>query len=275
MERIKGNPLTFSLLVLLAVMVLYVGYRHDTLTRGIAYLSVMWLFSFFIDVYALRYPPKNDFVVRNAKRETGYFILCLLLGMVFLYFRFSGNADWQHLNPLARLAIIPLIVFVFPIALAIIMLLSGYKPKEQGIRLQGLVMVIPILLISFLTNRIVSPESLTWNRVIDESGSIIGAIYSGLILAGLSEEFFRVIGQTRMGALMKNMGYGWLITSTIWAFMHAPKWYGEEHDLKEALLSSTRIIPIGLMWGYLTHRTKSILPSVVVHGFNFWGLQNF
>jgi hypothetical protein len=40
-------------------------------------------------------------------------------------------------------------------------------------------------------------------------------------------------------------------------------------------MSSVRIIPIGLMCGYLTHRTKSIIPSVLVHGSNFWGLQNF
>ena len=57
--------------------------------------------------------------------------------------------------------------------------------------------------------------------------------------------------------------------------MHAPKWYMEGHDLAEAVLVSIRIIPIGLMWGYLTYRTKSLLPATIVHGANFWSLQNF
>jgi membrane protease YdiL (CAAX protease family) len=35
------------------------------------------------------------------------------------------------------------------------------------------------------------------------------------------------------------------------------------------------MMPIGFLWGYLTHRTKSLLPAVLVHGLNFWGLQNF
>jgi membrane protease YdiL (CAAX protease family) len=43
----------------------------------------------------------------------------------------------------------------------------------------------------------------------------------------------------------------------------------------ETALSSIRIIPIGLVWGYLTHRTKSFVPATLVHGANFWGLQNF
>jgi len=31
---------------------------------------------------------------------------------------------------------------------------------------------------------------------------------------------------------------------------------------------------MGLLWGYMTHRTKSLLPAVLVHGFNLWGLHN-
>jgi membrane protease YdiL (CAAX protease family) len=42
----------------------------------------------------------------------------------------------------------------------------------------------------------------------------------------------------------------------------------------QAMISPWDIIPIGLLWGYITWRTKSLFPSVVVHGFNLWGLQN-
>ncbi len=108
-----------------------------------------------------------------------------------------------------------------------------------------------------------------------EGGGIVGALRTGFIVAALSEEFFRVIGQTRLGALLHNVGMGWFLTTLIWALMHPPKWYGDDRNLTEAMLGSIRIIPLGLVWGYLTHRTKSILPAILVHGTNVWGVQNF
>ncbi len=272
-QKIRENLITFWLIVVTGLAVLYVGYRHGSMLQATSYLFVMWLFSFLIDLYALKRPAKNDFPVREPKRETMYFFLCVCGAILFLFLRFS--LDWQNLKPLLRLSVASLLVFLYPIVLAIIFLLLKYKPKDLGFRLQGLLLVVPVIAISFITNRIVSPENLTWDIVVAESGGVLGAILSGFILAGLSEEFFRVVGQTRLGALTRNFGTGWFITTIIWALMHAPKWYGESHDITEALLSSVRIIPIGLMWGYLTHRTKSILPSVIVHGTNVWGLQNF
>lgn len=275
LSKIKANLLTFLLIVATSIIVIYIGYRHDTLTQSLAYIIVMWLCSFFIDLYAIKKPATLSFIVRQPKRETIYFFISFILGLLFFYFRLSPSVDWEHLNGLVRLSIIPLILFVFPIALAIILLVLKYKLKELGFRMCGFILIIPIILISAITNRIVSPESLTWNAVLVESGGLFGALYSGFIVAGLSEEFFRVVGQTRIGAYLNNLGIGWFITTVLWAFMHFPKWYSEDQNLTEALLSSMRIVPIGLMWGYLTHRTKSILPSVIVHGMNFWGLQNF
>ena len=273
--RIKNNLITFLLIVLTAIIIFSVSYKQGSLKQSVAYLFVMWLCSFFIDFYALRRPAKNDFTVRNPKRETIYFLVCFIGGLLFLFFRFSGILDWEHTNPLLRLSIASLIIFAFPIALTVIMLLLKYKPTHLGLRLQGLIIVIPIIAISAITNRIVLPQSLTWNAVISEGGGIMGALFTGFILSGLSEEFFRTIGQTRLAAFIGNKGLGWFITTLIWSLFHAPKWYGESHDIIEALLSSIRIIPIGLMWGYITHRTKSFLPAVIVHGTNFWGLQNF
>jgi membrane protease YdiL (CAAX protease family) len=274
-EKIKTNFFIFSLLVVTALGALYVGYLHDTISQAFAYLFIMWLCSFLTDLYVLKRPAPNDFEVRNPKRESIYFLSSVFLGFLFFYFRFFGTQDWEHTNGLVKLAVLPLILFVFPIALAILLLVLKYKPKDLGIRLQGFIPVIPIVLLSFITNRIVSPQSLTWSALVEEGSGIAGALFSGIILAGLSEEFFRFVGQTRLGALFQNKGMGWFITTLIWAFMHAPKWYSDDHDLTEALLGSIRIVPIGLMWGYVTHRTKSVLPSVLIHGTNVWGLQNF
>jgi len=275
LTKIKENSLIFLLILTTALVTIYIGYRHETLVQSLSYLVVMWFFSFIIDLYSLLRPTKDIFVVRQPKRESLYFIASLALGLVFLFFRFSPSIDWQHLNILVRIAVLPLILFMFPIALAIILLLLKYKPTDLGFRLNGLILVLPIVLISALVNRIVSPQSLTYDALVAETGGVLGALSMGIIAAGLSEEFFKMVGQTRLGAYMNNFGLGWFITVVIWAFMHAPKWYSEDLDMAEAILGSIRIIPIGLMWSYLTHRTKSILPSVLVHGTNFWGLQNF
>ena len=143
-------------------------------------------------------------------------------------------------------------------ALAILLLYLKYKPSDLGIRLNGLILVIPIALISALVNRFVCPQSLTYDALIAETGGIVSALAMGIITAGLSEEFFKMVGQTRLGAYIQNFGLAWFITVVIWAFMHAPKWYSEDLDMTEAVLGSVRIIPIGLMWSYMTHRTKSI-----------------
>ena len=275
-ERIRANAVTFALVVATALAVMYVGYQDDKMLQATAYLFVMWLCSFIADVYALWRPAQNDFVVRNPKRETLHFLVCVGLGILALVLRFTGIVDWQHLNGPSRLAIAPLILlFGFPIGMAVIFLLLKYKPRELGVRFQGLLVALPVIAILAITNRVVSPESLTWNQLMVESGGILGMLFSGFIMAGLSEEFMRVVGQTRLGALLHSNSLGWFLTTVIWALMHTPKWYGEDHNMTEALLSVIRIVPIGLMWGYLTHRTKSILPAVLVHGTNVWGLQNF
>jgi membrane protease YdiL (CAAX protease family) len=90
----------------------------------------------------------------------------------------------------------------------------------------------------------------------------------------LPEEFFRFAWQTRIGAWMKNPAAGWLIASMAWAVLHGPVDYSQSHSTVEAMLSVIDIVPLGLLWGYLSHRTGSFLPSVLLHGLNFWGLQN-
>ncbi len=121
---------------------------------------------------------------------------------------------------------------------------------------------------------LIAPQEVALHEVLASEG-IIGALFMGIITAGLSEEFSRMLVQTRVGALLGNKPAGWFIASILWAFMHAPKWYGEDGDLYEALMGSLRIVPLGLLWGYITHRTQSIVPGTWVHGLNVWGLQNF
>ena len=67
------------------------------------------------------------------------------------------------------------------------------------------------------------------------------------------------------------------MTATIlWAGMHIPVLHAQspKTPLMLVAISSLHIVPIGLLWGYITLRTKSILPATLVHGLNLWGLQN-
>ena len=280
--KIKNNKGLFLLLVVLSVIVTWFGNEHDAghghsnIIQAIGYLFAMWLCSYCIDLYAAMKPATGDFVVRRPVLESIIAFLCPLLGVIFIIMRFSTKVPWAQLPLTSRLpGGIGIMLFLFPIALAIIMLLLRYKPKDLGIRLQGFVPGIAVLIITAVTSYFAAPGKFTLYMVLEESGGIAGALFMGFVTAALSEEFLRVVLQTRFGALFRNAGAGWFLASLFWALLHGPKWYSESKDITETILSCLRIVPLGLMWGYLTHRTKSILPSILVHGMNVWGLQNF
>lgn len=274
-QAIKNHPFVFLLILAIAGCAVYTGYRHGTLVQSLAYLPVMWLCMLITDIYALRAPAKKDLIVRKPKQETALFIINICLALLFFYIRFSPAVGWDTLPGFAKIAAMLLLLCLFPVLLAVVLLFMKYKPQDLGLRLHGWPLAIIIALIMAVTNRLVTPESLTWKAALAESGSIPNLLFMGFITAALAEEFFRVIGQTRLGAVMHNKGAGWYITSVLWAFMHLPKWYHDGGALFEGVLGSLRIVPLGLMWGYMTHRTKSFLPAMLVHGSNFWGLQNF
>jgi membrane protease YdiL (CAAX protease family) len=95
-----------------------------------------------------------------------------------------------------------------------------------------------------------------------------------LLTAAVPEEFFRFAWQTRVGALRRNRAAGWFIASVAWAILHAPRFWDEGHSAIGTLMGVVDIVPLGLLWGYLMHRTRSLLPSTLLHATNIWGLQN-
>ena len=56
--------------------------------------------------------------------------------------------------------------------------------------------------------------------------------------------------------------------------MHFPVTYFKGAEISGTLVYCIQIIPIGFIWGYMTQRTKSIVPSTISHGINLWGFQN-
>ncbi|HZV11752.1 MAG TPA: CPBP family intramembrane glutamic endopeptidase [Candidatus Kapabacteria bacterium] len=273
-QRVKSNPFTTILLFVIALIVIYDGIQYAHVLKSIAYLAAMWLCTYVIDLYTMWSPPQYEIIVRQPKREGLIVILCIILGFLFFYLRYFAPFQWASLNGFVKLSIAVLIAFVYPIAFVIIFLALGYKLKELGIRLKNTLVALPVIVIVSMTALLVAPSGFTINDIMAETGGIWGALFEGFILAALSEEFWRFIVQTRFGAMFSNKGMGWIVASVVWALMHVPTRVGQFPTVSAAILESLAIVPIGLMWGYMTHRTKSILPSILAHGTNVWGLQN-
>jgi membrane protease YdiL (CAAX protease family) len=272
---IKKYPITFIAILITSLLVLYLGNKHDKTLHSVVYLIAIWFCMFVTDIITeWKNIPAVEFTVRQPLKETIYVLICSLLGMLFIFIRFSNPANWETMRVPIRLATASLLIFVFPIALGIIMLLLKYKFKELGFRFSGFVVIVPVIMIVAAATYLVSWENNKWIEMYKSEG-LVGLLFAGLISSGLSEEFWRLIAQTRISSFLNNKGLGWFVATLIWAFMHAPKWYFEDRNIFEALMGAIRIIPIGLMWGYITHKTKSVIPAAVIHGTNLWGLQNF
>lgn len=254
--------------------VLELAIRHEELPKALAYLGAMLACAFFIDLFAQWFPTPWEFRVRRPEREAvlvvGIEVLAMVL-MILLFVVFRLNT-----LPVAwKIASIPAMAIIFPIALPLVLFWWKYRPAELGIRFNTMCWVfLPVLLITSGTAYWVAPDEFTLGKIIGKEG-IVGALITGLITAGLSEEFVRMALQTRVGTYLRNPAVGWFFATLVWAFLHSPNWYAKGGDLYEALMGAVRIVPLGLMWGYITYRTKSLVPATLVHGFNVWGLQNF
>lgn len=270
----RRYPLTVACIGLSICGVLELAARHGELPKALAYLGAMLTCAFIVDLFACWFPTQWEFHVRRPQREAavavGIELLAIVL-MILLFVVFQLNS----LPTAWKIASLPAFAIIFPIALPLILLKWKYRPAELGIRFNTMSWVfLPVLSITAGTAYIIAPEDFTLGTMLASEG-VVGALVTGIITAGLSEEFVRMVLHTRVGAYLRNPANGWFLATLIWAFLHSPKWYADNGDLYEALMGAVRIVPLGLLWGYITHRTKSLMPATLVHGFNVWGLQNF
>jgi hypothetical protein len=63
------------------------------------------------------------------------------------------------------------------------------------------------------------------------------------------------------------------MASSIWAAFHLPVFWVGSHSFVHAAIGCVQILPLGLLWGYVSLRTRSFLPAALLHCTNFWGLQ--
>jgi len=167
-------------------------------------------------------------------------------------------------------------VVVFNIGLALFeLLVMRYGLKDLGIRFWGLAPV-PGVVLCFGATAFISHSGVTWHEVVGEvNGRAWLVPIVSFLVAALPEEFLRMIWQTRLGAVLNSPATGWVAASVVWAFLHVPNFTADSGHCLQWLRIAFELVPLGLLWGYATHRSQSILPAVCLHGTNFWGLHNF
>jgi len=188
----RRHPTVTAGVSVTALLVLYVGYRHDKSTQSVVYLLAMWLCSLIIDGWVLWKPALDALPVRKPRQEAVLVVSCLAVGIVALIAHFNV-AD---VPAVARSVVsVALLGFMFPVAMAVIFLAKRYHPRDLGLRIQSLALALPIIAVTALLARLVAPEALTWDKLMAETGGIPQTLFLGLIGAGLAEEFARTMAR--------------------------------------------------------------------------------
>ena len=279
MNSLKEHKNILIAMTIINIFVLWNFISEGKTIHGIGYFVFFYVALFIIHFFTNKYPPKIDIEVRNPKKELKIFILFTILGVIFMsleYYLKSG------LIPKTLFTTFPiyigLIIFGMPIGILLYLLLNKYKILNLGFKINSLSYIILGIFIWGITGIfafVFNKEGILWSKAINEFGSIGAVIVAGVINAALPEEFFRFIFQTRFSKILKVKGLHILIAASIWAFMHFPvNYFKESESISGIFIYCIQIIPLGFIWGYLMHRTKSIIPSLIAHGFNLWGFQN-
>jgi membrane protease YdiL (CAAX protease family) len=271
--QVRMHRTISSILGCIVVVLLAASSRHGNTRQCLVYLVAVAISVVAIDAMSsARQASSAPIPVRDPRLESLVLVGCGLIALAWLTSRFVFNFRPESAG--LRLAWIVIgLGSVFSILPALFLFSRHCGSADLGLRFRGITTVLPVLAIFVGTTFAFSRHTITWSGALAEAGSPLGLVQMAIV-ACLPEEFFRFTWQTRIGAWMKNPAVGWLIASIAWAMLHGPVDYSQSHSTVEAMLSVIDIVPLGLLWGYLTHRTGSFLPSMLLHGLNFWGLQN-
>lgn len=267
-QSVRRHPVVAGVLVLIGAVLLVGEAREGRALQMVAYLGAMVLSVVIIDLTVTFFEkPRADFPVREPRTEIAVAVALYVPAAATLAFRFSHPFPLQAVSS-RLLFVTAMLLFGLHIMLALFLLLRGYSLKDLGVRFWGFAPVPLIMIVCMGLVALATPLRNTWMEVYRGLGGGWGWIESGLLTAALPEEFFRVVWQTRVGKLMSNPATGWLIASLLWAGLHWFK-YAQGHSHLQTLFWVLYIVPYGLMLGYLTHRTKSILPAILLHATKF------
>lgn len=278
MKDIKDNIQILVITTLVNFIILQNFISNGKTLHGIGYFIFFYVSILTIHYFTQRIPPKNEIEVKEPKKELTVAILFAVLGMLFLTLNFMLKSNTIPDKIFTKIPIgLGSIIFAMPLGIFVYLLIKRYKLMRLGLTTQPIVSIILGLIIWGLTGLFAyffNKEGILWARAYEELGGIMGIIMQGVIGAALFEEFSRFVIQSRFEKVFKTNGINILFATTMWAFMHFPVTYFKGKDLTGTLVYCIQIIPLGVIWGYLTQRTKSIVPATVAHGINLWGFQN-
>ncbi len=248
----RRHPIVAGLVFIVIAAVLVESVWFGNSTRRVVYVAAMACGVLLTDLVIGRKRVRPDLLpVRRPRLEFSVALVCLLITELLLMNLKQWH--WHYDSPTFRLANLfmlwqgPLLIFFLAV--------MRYRLKDLGFRLYSPHLPVLILL-CFAALASLSHTWVTSKIIWDEFGSVANLI-AAVLLAAFSEEFLRMIWQTRVGAILKNPAAAWFITAWVWSLFHFPN-YGSLH-------SCLAIVPEGLMWGYVMFRTRSLLPTMILH----------
>lgn len=270
---LRRHPIAAAVLALLLVGILVRAATKGALSQAIVYFMAIAAGVALVDAVLTFAPPRSPaIVVRKPASELAVATAIFAGGLAWL----SGHFVWnyQPQGPVRLLWLLLLIGCAFDLFLFLFLLTRRYGLGDLGFRFSGLLAAPPVVAVFATFALLFTQSTITWSRLLEETGGTWLSVVATALVAAVPEEFFRFVWQTRAGALLNNRATGWLLASCLWATLHGPKDWDESHSIAATMMGMINIVPLGLLWGYVTHRTRSILPAVLIHATNVWGIQN-
>jgi membrane protease YdiL (CAAX protease family) len=278
MKALKENIPILVMMTAINFIVFWNYISKGKTLHGIGYFLFFYVSIWTIHFFTKKISPENEIEIKRPKNELLLILLFSLLGVISITINFYVKSSGETIGFLVRLPILlGIFFFTFPLGIAIYLLIKKYKIVQLGLSFKPLSYLLLGLIIWGITGLfafIFNKGGIIWEEGYKELGGVSGIILEGVIGAGLVEEFSRFVMQSRFHSVFKWNGFHILFATTLWAFMHFPKNYFEGGQTLDIVIYCVQIIPIGFIWGYLTHRTKSIVPATLAHGLNLWGFQN-
>lgn len=278
MREFKNNSIAIVAMTIVNSYVLWNFISKGKTMHGIGYFLFFYAALLVIHLFTNKFPPKQEIEVKEPKKEFIIVLLFNLLGGIFITLSYYIKGIIPAIAiPIKLLVFSGVFLFTFPLGIIIYMLMKRYKLLELGLYTNPLIYLVLGAMVWGLTGLFAyffNESGIIWTRGLKELHGFGGLIVQSLIGAALIEEFSRFLIQTRFEKVYKIAGINILLATTIWAFIHFPMAYFKTHHIIGSLNYCIQIIPLGFVWGYMIQRAKSIVPSVLAHGFNLWGLQN-
>ncbi len=275
-ELLSRHKIALFLSGLCGLALVILGGYNDSLLKTITFLAVMvgcFLLSEFIyQSGGLRF---ENWKIEQPKKELFVIVGVIIIQFLVLIYWFV-IVDQSGVSLTVRIITLVLrFLFIFPVFLLVYFLaVRKYSLRQLGIwRLRYWYVSIPLIVLIGGATYLTFPEGMQFQKELQGNG-YLRFITLGFLTAAIPEEIARSLFQTRLGVVLNNKGLAWFIVGLIWALSHVPLFSFQSGDYYSAILSALGIMPIGLLWGYLNERYRSIIPSVLIHGTNLWGLQN-